>query len=127
MAGVLANLRVLATKKGDQMAFGTLEDLTGQIDVIFFPKTWNRERNSIQVGEVMLATVTIQQKDEKPAFSLIKSWKKPKMPRNQLTKYYVLNSCFRTNWSSQSLSKKRKKYRLPNCHVENCRSRLIHY
>jgi DNA polymerase-3 subunit alpha len=40
VAGIVAALRKTRTKKGDWMAFITLEDLTGQVEVIAFPTTW---------------------------------------------------------------------------------------
>jgi len=40
MAGVVTHVRTHLTKKGDQMAFVTMEDLQGSLDLVLFPKTW---------------------------------------------------------------------------------------
>ncbi len=40
LAGMLKAERVFISKKGDKMAFATLEDLSGKMDVILFPKTY---------------------------------------------------------------------------------------
>lgn len=40
--GLLQSHRVITTKKGDKMAFAQLEDLSGQCEVIIFPKTYKR-------------------------------------------------------------------------------------
>src|SRR5690606_26514849 len=40
VAGLLSHLRTLTTKRGEPMAFGTLEDLDSKIDLVFFPRTW---------------------------------------------------------------------------------------
>ena len=40
IAGLVSELREVITKKGTRMAFGKIEDLTGQIEVIFFPDTF---------------------------------------------------------------------------------------
>lgn len=40
--GLVTALRELRTKKGDLMAFGTLEDLEGAFDLTLFPEPWAR-------------------------------------------------------------------------------------
>ncbi|MCB9091132.1 MAG: DNA polymerase III subunit alpha [Halobacteriovoraceae bacterium] len=40
LAGMLTSERVFISKKGDKMAFATLEDLSGKIDCILFPRTY---------------------------------------------------------------------------------------
>jgi DNA polymerase III subunit alpha len=40
IAGLISELREVITKKGTRMAFGKIEDLTGQMEVIFFPDTF---------------------------------------------------------------------------------------
>ena len=42
MGGMLVDVRQKATKKGDMMAFAMLEDLTGQIEALVFPSTYER-------------------------------------------------------------------------------------
>lgn len=64
VAGMITTLRTLTTKKGDPMAFGTLEDLDDKIDLVFFPRTWERYRQQVQVDQVMLVIGTVQAKDE---------------------------------------------------------------
>ena len=38
--GVITGIHEITTKKGDRMAFAKLSDYDGQIDLTFFPKTW---------------------------------------------------------------------------------------
>ena len=45
MGGIIAAARPKATKKGDLMGFVTLEDLTGQIECLVFPRVWERYHN----------------------------------------------------------------------------------
>ncbi|MEZ4614640.1 MAG: OB-fold nucleic acid binding domain-containing protein [Caldilineaceae bacterium] len=40
LAGMITSVRVINTKKGDQMAFVNLEDLQGQCEVVVFPRTY---------------------------------------------------------------------------------------
>ena len=41
IAGIISEKKAILTKKGDRMAFVTMEDLSGKIECIFFPKTYN--------------------------------------------------------------------------------------
>ena len=43
-AGIIANLRVLKSKRGDFYAQATLEDMSGSIDMIVFPEAYKRLR-----------------------------------------------------------------------------------
>lgn len=47
LGGIILNYRLMTTKKGEQMAVFTLEDLIGQIEVLVFPRTFT------QVGPLM--------------------------------------------------------------------------
>jgi DNA polymerase-3 subunit alpha len=40
LAGMIAGVRTINTKKGDQMAFVQLEDMSGQCEVVVFPRTY---------------------------------------------------------------------------------------
>ena len=62
LAGMLSQLRTLTTKKGDPMAFGTLEDLDSKIDLVFFPRTWKQCREKAAIDQVMLVTGKVQAK-----------------------------------------------------------------
>jgi len=64
VAGVISHLRTLTTRKGDPMAFATLEDLDEKVDLVFFPRTWREVRDQVQVDQVMLVSGTVQVKDD---------------------------------------------------------------
>lgn len=64
LAGIISQLRTLTTKKGDPMAFGTLEDMEHKIDVVFFPRTWKECRDNVAVDQVMLLHGKVQVKGE---------------------------------------------------------------
>ena len=44
VAGMIADVRTITTKKGDTMAFVRLEDLTGSVDVTVFPQLFKERR-----------------------------------------------------------------------------------
>jgi len=63
--GVLSNVRIVQTRKsGKDMAFGKLEDATGSIDVVFFPKTYDEYKENIQSDTVALIKAKVDFRDE---------------------------------------------------------------
>lgn len=64
LAGMISTLRPLTTKKGEPMAFATLEDLDGKVDLVFFPRTWKECREMVRVDQVMLVVGKVQVKGE---------------------------------------------------------------
>jgi DNA-directed DNA polymerase III (polc) len=53
VAGEITELRPYTTKGGKLMAFATLEDLHGKIDLIIFNKVWSVYRGQLSVGSVV--------------------------------------------------------------------------
>jgi DNA polymerase-3 subunit alpha len=54
VAGLIVTVRPYQTKAGKPMGFVTLEDLTGNIELVLFPKTWERVRALCVEGKVVL-------------------------------------------------------------------------
>ncbi|MFO3796467.1 MAG: OB-fold nucleic acid binding domain-containing protein, partial [Anaerolineales bacterium] len=54
VAGLVISVRPYQTKAGKPMGFVTLEDLQGEIELILFPKTWERYRTLFQEGAILL-------------------------------------------------------------------------
>ena len=54
VAGLIKDMRTIFTRKGDQMAFITLEDLQGEADVVVFPRTFAECREFLQPDAVIL-------------------------------------------------------------------------
>jgi DNA polymerase-3 subunit alpha len=53
--GVLVTkIRRVSTRKGDMMAFLTVEDKSGSTDVVIFPKTYKEMRKVLEEGKPML-------------------------------------------------------------------------
>ncbi|MDR1239462.1 MAG: DNA polymerase III subunit alpha [Treponema sp.] len=48
VVGILKTLRTHRDKKGNEMAFGTLQDYQGEIDLVFFASTWKDCRDKVQ-------------------------------------------------------------------------------
>ncbi len=47
VAGILVSVRTLTTKKGDKMAFLKLEDMSGDIEAVAFPKVYHEHRDKL--------------------------------------------------------------------------------
>ncbi len=63
--GVLSRVKVTNTKKnGDEMAFGTLQDSTGSIEIVFFPKIYEDAKNLIQQDGVVLIKARVQLRED---------------------------------------------------------------
>ena len=67
MGGILTEVKGKATKKGDYMAFVTLEDLTGQIECLVFPRVFERYQAILREDEAVVITGKISiREDEAP-------------------------------------------------------------
>ncbi len=54
MGGILTEVKGKATKKGAYMGFITLEDLTGQIECLVFPKVFERYQGMMAVDDLVI-------------------------------------------------------------------------
>ena len=55
VGGMVVNLRTIMTKTGKEMAFATLEDIQGSVELIIFPRTWSQHEKIIRNNEVLIA------------------------------------------------------------------------
>jgi DNA polymerase-3 subunit alpha len=76
VAGVISQLRTLTTKKGDPMAFATLEDLEEKIDLVLFPSTWQKVRDQVEVDQVMLVAGNVKFREDQPSLIVEKVFTK---------------------------------------------------
>ncbi len=82
MGGILVSVNGKSTRKGDYMAFVTLEDMTGQIECLVFPKVY--EKYQAQLTEDSIAVISGRisvREDEDPkliaeSICPIADWKK---------------------------------------------------
>ena len=64
MGGILTEVKGKATKKGDYMAFVTLEDLTGQVECLVFPRVFERYQPLIREDEPVVISGKISVREE---------------------------------------------------------------
>jgi len=55
VAGMISGIRPHQTKTGKMMAWVTLEDLQGTIELVVFPRTWEKYQFQLEIGGVILA------------------------------------------------------------------------
>lgn len=66
VAGMITDLRKVITKKGQkEMVFATLEDETGKIDIVVFPKLYDNTRLIWIVDHPLLVTGTVNKRDDR--------------------------------------------------------------
>ena len=66
MGGIISEFKRLSTKSGSTMAFVTLEDVYGQIEVIVFPKVFEKARALIKEEQIVRVVGKLQIKDGTP-------------------------------------------------------------
>jgi DNA polymerase-3 subunit alpha len=65
--GQLNSLRETKDKNGNDMAFGTLQDFEGDIDLVFWAKTWKENRELLNLGEFVALKGSLDpQRDRDP-------------------------------------------------------------
>lgn len=64
VCGVISTLSVKFTRNNKQMAFAMVEDLYGEIELIIFPKIFEKYRNILSEEAVILVKGTVTFKDE---------------------------------------------------------------
>ena len=67
MAGMISGVRTMFTRKSQEMARMTLEDFDGVIDVIVFPKVYERKRNLVNNDMIVGVLGRVSFKDESEA------------------------------------------------------------
>jgi DNA polymerase-3 subunit alpha len=65
VGGVVNRLRPIRTKKDAMMAFVTLSDAFGDMDLVFFPKTWEQYQQIIDIGAALLVDGKAQHREGK--------------------------------------------------------------
>ncbi|MBL8046622.1 MAG: hypothetical protein JNL09_08780, partial [Anaerolineales bacterium] len=71
MAGVVTHVRTHLTKKGDQMAFVTVEDLQGSLDLVLFPKMWRGASDWLAEDKIVVIHGKVDSRDSASAKILV--------------------------------------------------------
>ncbi|HEX2986615.1 MAG TPA: DNA polymerase III subunit alpha, partial [Chloroflexota bacterium] len=65
IAGVVSSVKVLTTKKGDRMLAAQMEDLLGGLEVVVFPRTYERTKSIWEEDAVVVVEGKVDAKDER--------------------------------------------------------------
>ncbi|MFQ5946506.1 MAG: OB-fold nucleic acid binding domain-containing protein [Anaerolineae bacterium] len=63
-AGVVTSVRRITTRKGDPMAFARLEDLQGAVEVVVFPRVYERSSSLWHSDNILIITGRVEVDDE---------------------------------------------------------------
>ncbi len=66
MGGIITEYKRLSTKSGSTMAFVTIEDVYGKIEVVVFPKIFDKSRAFLNAEQIVKVSGRIQIKDGVP-------------------------------------------------------------
>ena len=71
--GVVRSLRIRPDKKGKEMAFGTLQDERGEIELVFFARTWENCKALVSVDETLALKGSVDLKNPEKSSFLVSS------------------------------------------------------
>ncbi len=66
MGGILTQVRKKATRKGEMMGFAVLEDLTGQVECMIFPKTFQHLSHELREDRIALVSGRLSVREDEP-------------------------------------------------------------
>ena len=67
IGGILQEKTIKYTKKGQTMAFITLEDLVGSVEVLVFPKLYEQYSELLNADEKLFIEGRVSVEDDKPS------------------------------------------------------------
>jgi DNA polymerase-3 subunit alpha len=67
LIGILKTLRAITSKSGRPMAFATLADYRGELDLVFFEESWTKCRDRVQENDIIALKGKLDTKRGKPA------------------------------------------------------------
>ncbi|MFC1809672.1 DNA polymerase III subunit alpha, partial [Candidatus Omnitrophota bacterium] len=90
LGGIIVAIRTINTKKGDLMAFVTLEDLQGKVEIVFFPEIYQKSRELLEAGNILFIRGKVDARSDMP--KLLASELIPiEDVREKLTKVFSVN------------------------------------
>ncbi len=63
LAGMIDQIREIVTKKNEKMAFARIQDLTGSIELVFFPKTYRMYKRFLKQDAIIACKGTISERN----------------------------------------------------------------
>jgi DNA polymerase-3 subunit alpha len=72
--GMVRRVRRITTKKGDPMAFVTLEGPGGTVDVVVFPRTYERCKELLTIDRVLVVSGKLDNRQDREEHALLADW-----------------------------------------------------
>ena len=69
LLGLVKNIKMITTSKGDKMAFAALEDYNGEIELTFFSGAWEKCREKVENGAVAILKGKIDYQADRDKYS----------------------------------------------------------
>jgi len=70
MGGVVRSVKKTLSKSGEEMAFITLEDLSGKVDAVAFPGIWEKHNELFKTGNVLFLQGDLDMKRDTPSLKI---------------------------------------------------------
>jgi DNA polymerase-3 subunit alpha len=81
LIGILSSLRPITTKSGKDMAFASLSDFRGEIDLVFFPRAWEFSRDKVMENRCVAVKGKLDKSRDKPSFQVSSALEPAKLKR----------------------------------------------
>src|SRR5690606_4485993 len=75
LGALISKVRRITTKKGEMMAFITLEDKTGSIDAVVFPKLYDEMKELFEANTPILIAARVSDRDDSKSVLIEKAKK----------------------------------------------------
>jgi DNA polymerase-3 subunit alpha len=89
ICGLVNQLKEIVTKKGDRMAFLTLEDMKGFVEVILFPEVFKAALPHLRGGDPLLVEGTLDISEEHVKIKATEVHSLPESPSSPMTPFHL--------------------------------------
>ncbi len=79
IAGMVTAMRTIRTRRGDRMAFATLEDKEGAVECVFFSEAYQESRQALLGDQPVLVTGKLEKRGEEPKIIAEKALSAPQV------------------------------------------------
>jgi len=69
LVGLIKTVKVITTARGDKMAFASLEDYNGEIELVFFSRAWEKCYSKIETDKTVILKGKLEYQAEKDKYS----------------------------------------------------------
>ncbi len=73
LGGIISHIKHQPTRKGEMMAFATLEDLTGEVECLLFPRVFERLGQSLQLDAAFLLSGRLSVTEDRAASLIVEN------------------------------------------------------